>query len=116
MNDMYEEWGIGICELCDEQLEETKLLGHNYSHKGYSMLYLHQGIKDEIMVLVYHETEDTENKVEDLEKCEDQLTKCYELDRKLQKQNRREVYIKRKDRRKYRELFFEQQRTPLPNW
>ena len=34
-------------EFWDEQLEETKLSGHDCSHKGYSMLYLHQGIKDE---------------------------------------------------------------------
>lgn len=47
MNDIYEKWGKRFCEFWDEQLEETKLSGHDCSHKGYSMLYLHQGMKDE---------------------------------------------------------------------
>ena len=42
------------CEFCDEQLDETELLIRNYSHKAFSMLYLHEGMKDELMVIVYH--------------------------------------------------------------
>ena len=54
MIDIYEKWQKGIWEFCDEQLEETELVGHNCSQKA--MLYLHEGMKDELMVIVYHET------------------------------------------------------------
>ena len=61
MNNIYEKWGKGICEFCDEQLEETELAGHHCSHKAFSMLYLHEGMKDELMVIVYHESAKEEN-------------------------------------------------------
>ena len=47
--------GKKICEFCDGQLDETELSGHDCSHTEYSMLYLHEGMKDELMVIVYHE-------------------------------------------------------------
>ena len=48
--EIYEKWGKGICEFCDEQLEETELSGHDGSHMECSMLIFNQGMKDELMV------------------------------------------------------------------
>ena len=74
-------------EFRNEQLEEEKLSRHNSSHKAYSMLYLHDGMKNELKVILYHEiTKEANNKVEDLEKCEDQLIN---LDEKMEYKSRK---------------------------
>ncbi|CAO2830881.1 unnamed protein product [Amaranthus hypochondriacus] len=66
--EIYEKWGKGICEFCNEQLEETQLSGHDCSHKEYSMLILHQGMRDELMVIVYHEkTEEADHEEDEVE-------------------------------------------------
>ncbi|CAO2814191.1 unnamed protein product, partial [Amaranthus hypochondriacus] len=62
--EIYEKLEKGVCEFCDEQLEETELAGHDCSHKEYSMLILHQGMRDKLMVIVYHETTKVEESEE----------------------------------------------------
>lgn len=64
INEIYEKWGKRICDYCDEQLDEIELSRHVCSHNGYSILYLHEGRKDELMVIVYHKkTKEAENEV-----------------------------------------------------
>ena len=76
--EIYEKWGKGV--FCDEQLKETELSVHDCSHKEYSMFIFNQGMKDELMVIVYHEkTEEAHHEADEVEdgdlgKIEDQLT------------------------------------------
>jgi hypothetical protein len=83
-NEIYENWGKGICEICDEHFD-VELSEHECSHKEFSLLILHQEIKDELMVIVNQEVKKEEDqeksvkvddmgkKVRELDKCEDQI-------------------------------------------
>ena len=84
-NEIYENWGNDICEICDEHFD-VELSEHECSHKGFSHLILHQEMKDELTVIVYQEVkkkddqeksvkvDDMGKKVGELDKCEDQIT------------------------------------------
>ena len=81
-NEIYEKMEKGICEICDEHLDSK----HECSHKGYSLLILHQDMENELMAFVFHKerkediqeevvrVDDMERKVRELVKCEGQRT------------------------------------------
>ena len=93
MNGIYEKWGKGISEFCDEQLEEIELAGHDCSHKTFSMLYLHEGMKDELLVIVYHETTKAENKVsiEEVEVLENGEGQLLDLGEKMKYKETKDI-------------------------
>ena len=73
-HEIYEKFGKRICEICDEHVDSE------HSHKGCSLLILHQERKDELMAFVFHKerkdvheesvkVDDEEQKVRELDNC-----------------------------------------------
>ena len=59
-NEIYEKLEKGICEICDEHFDSE----YECSHKGYSLLILHQEMKDELMAFVYRiEKQDVQEEI-----------------------------------------------------
>ena len=76
-NDIYENWGRGICEFCDEHVDAAKMAEHDCSQKGVSLFILLQEKKDELMAIVYQEDGQEESvKVENLGKKLRELDEC----------------------------------------
>ena len=65
-NEINEKWEKGNCEFCDEHFDADEPLKHECSLNGFSLLILHQGMKDELMAIIYHEiTKEEENEKEE---------------------------------------------------
>lgn len=57
-----------MCEFCEEHVKDTELSVHDCSHKEYSMFIFNQGMKDELMVIVYYEnTEEAHHEADEVQ-------------------------------------------------